>query len=48
MDGWFGPREVDLFGNGLARFGEAHDTIKGLFFGLLKPDLLAKLNPVYA
>ncbi len=39
--------EVDLFGNGMARFDEAHQTIKGLFFGLIKPELLAKLNPVY-
>ena len=47
VDAWFGPMEVDLFGNGLLRFGEAHQTIKGLFFGLIKPELLAKLNPVY-
>jgi len=47
VDAWFGPPEADLFENGVARFGEAHDTIKGLFFGLLKPELLATLNPVY-
>ena len=47
VDAWFGPIEVDLFGNGLARFGEAHQAIKGLFFGLITPDLLATLNPVY-
>jgi uncharacterized protein (TIGR04255 family) len=47
VDAWFGPPEVDLFANGLARFGEAHDTIKGLFFGLIKPELLARLNPIY-
>jgi uncharacterized protein (TIGR04255 family) len=47
VDAWFGPPEVDLFENGLARFGEAHDTIKGLFFGLLKPELLATLKPIY-
>jgi hypothetical protein len=38
---------VDLFENGLARFGEAHEAIKGLYFGLLKPEMLARLNPVY-
>jgi uncharacterized protein (TIGR04255 family) len=47
VDAWFGPMEADLFGNGLARFGEAHQVIKGLFFGLITPELLAKLNPVY-
>ncbi len=47
VEGSIGPPEVDLFQNGLARFGEAHDTIKGLFFGLIKPELLARLNPVY-
>lgn len=47
MDAWFGPPEADLFANGLARFGEAHDAIKGLFFGLMKPGLLARLNPVF-
>ena len=38
---------MDLFGNGLARFDEAHQAIKGLFFGLIKPELLTKLNPTY-
>ena len=47
IDAWFGPLDVDLFGNGLARFGETHDAIKGLFFGLIKDELLAKLNPTY-
>jgi uncharacterized protein (TIGR04255 family) len=47
VDAWFGPLDVDLFGNGLARFDEAHQAIKGLFFGLIKPELLAKLNPAY-
>ncbi|MEW6157293.1 MAG: TIGR04255 family protein [Verrucomicrobiota bacterium] len=47
VDAWFGPMDVDLFENGLARFGEAHQVIKGLFFGLITPELLAKLNPVY-
>jgi uncharacterized protein (TIGR04255 family) len=48
VDGWFGAPDVDLFGNGMARFNEAHETIKGLFFGLLKPEMLDTLNPVYA
>jgi len=47
VDGWFGPLDVDLFGNGLTRFAEAHQTIKGLFFGLLKQELLTKLHPEY-
>ena len=33
--------------DGLARFAEAHHAIKGLFFGLIKPELLSKLNPTY-
>lgn len=47
VDAWFEPLDADLFGNGLTRFAEAHDAIKGLFFGLIKPELLAKLNPTY-
>lgn len=47
VDAWFGALDVDLFRNGLDRFAEAHDVIKGLFFGLLKPEMLAKLNPRY-
>jgi len=47
VDAWFGPLDVDLFENGLTRFGEAHQAIKGLFFGLIKPELLSKLNPTY-
>ena len=47
LDAWFGSLDVDLFGNGLARFAEAHHAIKGLFFGLIKPELLSKLNPTY-
>jgi uncharacterized protein (TIGR04255 family) len=48
VDGWFEPLDVQLFANGLSRFAEAHQTIKGVFFGLLKPELLTKLNPTYA
>lgn len=42
VEAWFNPMDVELFGNGLARFAEAHQAIKGLFFGLIKPDFLAK------
>ena len=38
-DAWFGPLDVDLF-ESMARFGEAHQAIKGLFFGLMKPEFL--------
>lgn len=48
MDAWFGPLDVDLFENGLQRFDEAHAAIKGVFFGLLRGELLATMNPVYA
>ena len=47
IDAWFGSLDVDLFKNGLARFAEAHQAIKGMFFGLIKPELLSKLNPTY-
>ncbi len=47
VDAWAGPPEVDIFGNGLACFAEIHQTIKGLFFGLLKPEFLGKLKPAY-
>ncbi len=47
VDTWFGPLDADLFGNGLARFAEAHQAIKGMFFGLIKPELLRRLNPSY-
>lgn len=47
VDAWFGALDADLFGNGLDRFSEAHHVIKGLFFGLMKSDFLASLNPEY-
>ena len=47
IDVWFGSLDADLFGNGLTRFAEAHRAIKGMFFGLIKPELLSKLNPTY-
>ena len=48
MDAWFGPLDVSVFDNGLTRFDEAHQAIKGVFFGLLRPDVLVNLNPIYA
>jgi hypothetical protein len=48
VDAWFGALDVDLFENGLTRFGEAHGAIKSLFFGLMKKDFLNSLNPQYA
>ena len=47
VDVWLGPVDFDLFQNGLAKFGEAHRFEKQVFFGLLKPDFLATLNPTY-
>lgn len=47
VDAWFGPTGVDLFENGLARFADAHQAIKELFFGLIMPELLARLQPQY-
>ena len=48
IDGWVGPADADLFGQGLDRFTDLHGTVKRLFFGLLKPDYLNQLNPVYS
>lgn len=47
VDAWFGALDFDLFENGLQRFDSAHLAIKRLFFGLLRPDYLSKLNPTY-
>jgi uncharacterized protein (TIGR04255 family) len=47
VDVWMGSLDFDLFQNGLAKFGEAHHFEKQIFFGLLKPDFLATLSPVY-
>ncbi|MEY2485964.1 MAG: hypothetical protein QOH39_1612 [Verrucomicrobiota bacterium] len=47
VDAWYGPLEFELFNNVMQRFEEAHLAIKRLFFGLLKPEFLATLNPVY-
>jgi len=47
LDVWLGPTDFDLFQNGLAKFNEAHQFEKQIFFGLLKPDFLATLSPIY-
>src|SRR5690606_14160777 len=48
LDTWYGPSDAEFFDRGSHRFGELHDTVKQVFFGLLKPDYLKQLNPVYA
>lgn len=47
IDASFGALNVDLFENGITRFGEAHHAIKGMFFGLIKPEMLSRLEPTY-
>jgi uncharacterized protein (TIGR04255 family) len=47
VDAWFGALDFEVFSNSIARFAEAHRAIKELFFGLLRPEYLAKLSPVY-
>jgi uncharacterized protein (TIGR04255 family) len=47
VDVWLGSLDFDLFQNGVAKFAEAHHFEKQIFFGLLKPDFLATLNPAY-
>jgi len=47
VDVWLRSLDFDLFQNGLAKFGEAHRFEKQIFFGLLKPEFLTTLNPIY-
>lgn len=47
VDAWFGALNASVFEDGCERFDEAHRAIKELFFGLLRPEFLAMLNPVY-
>jgi uncharacterized protein (TIGR04255 family) len=42
-----GALDFDVFTNGLETFESAHSFEKQIFFGLLKPDYLASLNPEY-
>lgn len=47
LDVWLGSLDFEVFQNELVRFREAHDFEKQIFFGLLRPDFLTTLNPVY-
>jgi uncharacterized protein (TIGR04255 family) len=46
-DAWFGAIDASAFEDGLQPFEEAHGAIKETFFGLLKPEFLATLQPEY-
>lgn len=48
LDVWIGSLDFSIFENGINRFDEAHLLVKQIFFGLLKPDYLSTLNPVYS
>lgn len=48
IDVWAGSLDFDVFQNDLATFAKAHRLEKQIFFGLLKPEFLTNLNPVYA
>jgi uncharacterized protein (TIGR04255 family) len=47
IDVWFSSLDFDLFEQGLEKFDEAHLLLKQIFFGLLRPEFLASLNPKY-
>src|SRR6266542_1645577 len=47
VDVWLGSLDFEVFQDGLAKFGEAHQFEKQIFFGLLIPDFLATLGPEY-
>jgi hypothetical protein len=47
VDVWFSSLDFDLFERGLESFEEAHLLQKQIFFGLLKPEVVASLNPIY-
>lgn len=47
VDVWVGSLDFEVYQNDLKKFGEAHYLEKQIFFGLLKPDFLKTLNPVY-
>lgn len=48
IDVWFGTIDFDLFQQGLEKVDEAHLLLKQIFFGLLKPDFLSSLDPLYS
>lgn len=47
LDVWASSLDFDLFVDGLEKFDDLHFLSKGLFFGLLQPDFLLTLNPIY-
>lgn len=47
IDVWLGSLDFDLFQDGPVKFNDAHRFEKQIFFGLLTPEFLATLNPVY-
>ena len=47
VDVWLGSLDFEVFQNDLARFREAHELEKQIFFGLLAPEFLDSLNPIY-
>lgn len=47
IDVWLGALDFDLFEDGIAKINDAHRFEKEIFFGLLKPEFLASLNPEY-
>jgi uncharacterized protein (TIGR04255 family) len=48
IDVWFSSVDFDLFQLGLQKFDEAHVLLKQIFFGLLTPEFLSSLNPIYS
>lgn len=46
-DVWHPGGDGNHFSDGLVRVKRLHDTSKEIFFGLLKPEILATMNPVY-
>lgn len=47
IDVWLGPLDFQAAAGAIGPFTEAHGFVKELFFGLLKPGFLAKMNPEY-
>ena len=47
LDVWHPGGDGNHFSDGLVRVKRLHDTSKEIFFGLLKPEILATMNPVY-
>ncbi len=47
LDAWQRLASEDVFAEAAAQIERLHEVNKKLFFGLLKPEFLATLNPVY-